>query len=114
MVFSSARDLLTCLKISQVKLNPAIVRKFAKVSAHNFFLRKSQTKKECLYIEPLGKKANWESWSKKFPLHGKNKEYKKLLVSSGSMSGVHKIPWQKECENALKGDMDLDKKCKIR
>ena len=36
--------------------------------------------------------------------------YKKLLVSSGSKSGVEKIPTQEYYENALEGDMDLEKK----
>ena len=52
-------------------------------------------------------KADWESWSKKFLLHGKCNRNKKLLVSSGSTSGVDKIPMQEDYENALKDDMDL-------
>ena len=32
------------------------------------------------------------------------------MVSSGSISGVDKIPTVEEYENALKGDADLDKK----
>ena len=36
--------------------------------------------------------------------------YRFFLISSGSNSGVDKIPTVDEYENALKGDMDLDKK----
>ena len=43
-------------------------------------------------------------------MHGKQKGYKKLLVSNGSMPGVDEIPTQDEYENALKGDTDLNKK----
>ena len=38
------------------------------------------------------------------------KGIKKLLVSSGSMSGVNKIPTHDEYEDAIEGGMDLDKK----
>ena len=34
----------------------------------------------------------------------------KLSVSCGFMSGVDKIPLHEDYENALKGDMDLNKK----
>ena len=37
-------------------------------------------------------------------------EHKKLLVSSGSMTGVDKIPIQKEYEIDLKDDVDINKK----
>ena len=65
-------------------------------------------------IESLGNKDDWESWSKKFLSHGKNKLCKELLASSRPMSGVDKIPMQEEQENALEGDMDLAKNSKIR
>ena len=67
-------------------------------------------KKSIHIIEFLGKKTNWGSWSKKFFLCGKQKRYKKLLVSSGSTSGVDKIPTQDEYKNAMKGDTDLNKR----
>ena len=68
----------------------------------------SNKEKSIYIIEFLGKKVNQESWSKKFLLHWKQKGYKKLLVSSGSMSGMDEIPTQDEYENALKEDMDLN------
>ena len=34
----------------------------------------------------------------------------KLMVSSGSTSGMDKIPSQDEHKNAIEGDMDLNKK----
>ena len=46
----------------------------------------------------------------KFLSCGKQKRYKKLLVSSVSMSGMDEIATQDEYKNALKGDMDLYKK----
>ena len=60
----------------------------------------------------MGKKDNLENWSKKFLSCGKQKGYKKLLVSisSGCTSGIDKIPTQDKYENALEGDTDLDKK----
>ena len=61
-------------------------------------------------IELLGKKADWESWSKKFLSCGKQNGYKKLFVTSKSMSGVDMIPMQEECKNALEGDINLNKK----
>ena len=70
----------------------------------------SDEKQSIHIIEFLGKKTDWESWSKKLLLHGKQKGYKKLLVNSRSMSGVDKIPMLDEYENALEGDMDLNKK----
>ena len=60
-------------------------------------------------VEFLGKKTNWESWPEKFLLHGKQKGYKELLVNSGSMSSVDKIPSQDEWENVFEGCMDFDK-----
>ena len=56
----------------------------------------SNKEKSICIIEFLGKKTDGESWSKKFPLHGKQKGYKKLLVISGSTSGMDKIPTQDE------------------
>ena len=41
---------------------------------------------------------------------GKQKGYKKLLVSTGTTAGVDKIPTQEEYETALEGNEDLDKK----
>ena len=74
------------------------------------FLRKSKRKKKSIHIiEFPGKKTDWERWSEKFLLHGKQKGYK-LLVSNVSMSGVDKIPTQDEYENAMEGDTDLNKK----
>ena len=67
-------------------------------------------KKSIYIIEFFGEKADCESWFEKFLLNYKHKWYKKLLESSGSTSGVDKIPAQEEYENALKGDMDLNKK----
>ena len=58
----------------------------------------------------MGKKHDWDIWSEKFLLHGKWKDYKKLLVSNGSTSLVDKVPTQDEYENALEGDMELNKK----
>ena len=60
-------------------------------------------------IEFWGKKTNWESWSKKFLLCGKQKGYKNLWVSSGSMSGMDKNPTQYEYKKAMEGVMDLNK-----
>ena len=58
-------------------------------------------KEKCFcIIEFLGKKTNKKNWSKKFFLHGKQKGYKKLLVTSGSTSGMGKIPSQDKYENA--------------
>ena len=70
----------------------------------------SNEEKCILIIEFSGKKADRESWSKKFLLHGKHKGYKKLLASSGSTSSMDKIPTQDKYENALEGDMDLNQK----
>ena len=50
----------------------------------------------------------------KFFSCGKWKGYEKLLVSNWFTSGVDKITAQDEYENAMKGDMDLDKNLKIR
>ena len=41
----------------------------------------------------------WESWSEKLLLCGKQKGYKKLLVSSGFTSGMDKISTKDEYEN---------------
>ena len=61
-------------------------------------------------IEFFGKTADWESWSNKFLSHVKHRKYKILLVSSGSMVEVDKVPIQHEYENALECDIDIDKK----
>ena len=42
--------------------------------------------------------------------HGKQKGYKKLLINSGSTLGMDKIANHAEYENAMEGEMDLDKK----
>ena len=75
------------------------------------FVEKMLNKEKSIHIiNFLDKKTNWGSWFKKFLLHGKQKGYKKLLVSNGSMSGVDKIPTQDEYKNGMEGGMDLDKK----
>ena len=61
-------------------------------------------------IEFLFMKTNQKRWYEKFLSHGKQKGYKKLLVSSGSISGMDKIPTLDEYENAIEGDADLEKK----
>ena len=61
----------------------------------------SNEEKSIHIIEFLGTKDDCESWFKKFLLHGKHKGYKRLLVSSGSLSGVDKIPIQERYENAV-------------
>ena len=53
---------------------------------------------------------NQISRSERFLLCRKCKGSKKLLVISGSMLGADKIITQDEYENALEGDMNLDKK----
>ena len=55
-------------------------------------------------------KANWESWSEKFLLHGRWKGYKSLLVSSIFMTSMDKISTQDKYENALEDNMDLNEK----
>ena len=70
----------------------------------------SNKEKNINIIDFLGKKTDWDSWSKKFLLHGQQKGYKKLLVISGSTSDMDKIPTQDEYKNAMEGDIDLDKK----
>ena len=74
---------MTELKLQQL-------RKFVKVSSHDCFLRKYQTRS--IYIinflgqeNPLGKVVQ------NLLLGGKQKGYKKLLVSRGSMSDMYKI-----------------------
>ena len=69
----------------------------------------NEEKSVCI-IEFPGKKADWESWSKKFLLHGKWKGYKKLLVNSASKLGMDEIPTQDEYHNTLKGNLDIEKK----
>ena len=68
----------------------------------------SNEEKSICIIEFSGKKTDWDSWSKKFLLHGKQKGYKKLLVSTGSMPGMDKSLTQDEYEEALKGNKDLN------
>ena len=81
-----------------------------KVSFHNHFFEKMSNKEKSICtIEFSGKKTDWDSWSEKFLLHGKQKGHKKLLVSNGSTSGLDKIPTQDEYNNALEGDTDLNK-----
>ena len=70
----------------------------------------SNEQKSIHIIEFWGKKTDWNSWSKKFLLCGKQKGYKKLLVSTGTTPGVDKIPTQDEYESALDKDEDLNKK----
>ena len=48
--------------------------------------------------------------SKKLLSHGKQKGYKKLLVSTGTTPGVDEIPMQEEFDSMLEGHDDLDKK----
>ena len=43
-------------------------------------------------------------------LYGKQKGYKKQLVSSGSMSDMDKVPTLDKHENAMEAGTDLDKK----
>ena len=78
---------------------------------HNFFFERISNREKSIHIiDFMGKKAEWESWSEIFISHGKHKGYKKLLVSSRSMLGMDKIPTQDKYENALIGNIDLDKK----
>ena len=70
----------------------------------------SNKEKSIYIIDFLSSTTNGESWSKKFFSHGKQKRYKKLQVSSGSMSGMNNIPTHNGYENAMEGDTDLDKK----
>ena len=93
----------------QAKLKTATVRKFVKVGVHKVFSSNVKWKKIICIIEFLGKKADWENWLKKFLSYVKHNDYIMLLVSSGSTSGVDKIPMQEEYENALKGNADLNK-----
>ena len=69
----------------------------------------SNKEKSICIIEFLGKKTDWDSWSRKFLSHGKQKGYKKLMISIGSMPGMDKNPTQ-EYEKALWENEDLDKK----
>ena len=68
----------------------------------------SNEEKSIHVIKFLDKKAGGKSWSEKFLSHGEHKGYRKLLVSSGSTSGVNKIPMQEGYENSLKGGADLN------
>ena len=54
----------------------------------------SNEEKSIQIIIYLYKKIDWDSWSEKFLSCGKQRGYKKLLVSNGSTSGVDKIPTQ--------------------
>ena len=66
------------------------------------FEKMSNKEKSIHIVELLDNKADWENSSKKLLLHGNNKRYKKLLVSSGSTSGVDKIPSQDEYEITIR------------
>ena len=70
----------------------------------------SNEEKSICIIRFSGKKTDWDSWSKKFLSRGKQKGYKKLLVSTDTTPGVDKLLTQEEYESALKGDDDLDRK----
>ena len=70
----------------------------------------SKKEKSIHIIEFLGKKTDRESWSKKFLSHGKQDGYKKLLVSSGSMSGMEKIPIHDEYKIIMERNTNLDVK----
>ena len=70
----------------------------------------SNKEKSICIIEFPGKKTDWDSWSEKFLLCGKQKGYKKLLGSTSTTPGVDKIPMQEEYDSALEGHDDLDKK----
>ena len=74
----------------------------------------SNEEKSIHIIEFSGKKVNRNSCSEKFLSHGKQKGDKKLLMSTGSTPGVDNIPTQEEYEDALNGNEDLNKNCKIR
>ena len=69
----------------------------------------SNKEKSIHNIEFLRNKTDWDSWSKKFISHGKQKGHKKLLVSTGTTPGVDKIPTQDEQESTLEGNEDLNK-----
>ena len=65
-------------------------------------IKKMTNKEKSIHIiEYSGKKTDWDSWSEKSILHGKRKGYKKLLVSTGSMPGMDKIPTQEGYEDAI-------------
>ena len=70
----------------------------------------SNEEKSIRIIEFSGKKTDWDSWSEKFLSRGKQKGYKKLLVSTGTTPGVDKIPTQEEYDEALEGNNNLDKR----
>ena len=97
-------------KHPEAKLKTATLKKFVKVNTHYHFLEHVKWRKVYAYYWVLGQKVDWESWSKKFLSHGKCEGNKKLLVSSVPTSGANKIPTHEEYENALEGDMDLNKK----
>ena len=67
-----------------------------------------------MYIEFFSKKTQLGKLVQKIPFAYEQKGYKKLLVSSGSTSDMEKISTQDEYENAMEGDMDLNKNQKIR
>ena len=57
---------------SKGRVEVIAVRKFGKVRSHNsFFENMSKKEKSVFIIEFSGRKADWESWSEKFLLHGK-------------------------------------------
>ena len=70
----------------------------------------SNKEKSIRIIECYEKKTDWDSWSKKFFLHGKWKGYKKLLVSTSTTPGVDKIPTQRDLRMHLREMMILTKR----
>ena len=54
-------------------------------------------------------KTDWDSWSDKFLLYGKQNGCKKLLVSTGATPGADKIPTQDEYESFLRAIKTLTK-----
>ena len=59
-------------------------------------------------MKSLGKKNDWESCQEFFLSLGKQKDYKKLLVESGSMMKVKKNPMKSKFERALEGNIGLE------
>ena len=56
------------------------------------FEKMSNAEKRIHFIQLLGKKADWENWTEKLPLHGKHKVYEKQLASNWLTKQVDKIP----------------------
>ena len=98
------------LDTPQAELKVRLLRKFVKVNSHYCFWEDVKQWKMYSYYWILGQETNWESRSKKFVFNGKQKGYKKLLIISGSRSGMDNIPTQDEYKNALEGDTDLNEK----